>query len=102
MIAIEQLTICLGIPTLIAGVLGGLLNIVVFLSLTTFRQSPCAFFLTVMSIVNIGQLLTSLLSRILISGFNMELTEKSVSFCNFRTYCLQVCTVAAYSCIHLG
>ena len=97
-----QLTIYLGIPTLIAGVLGGLLNIVVFLSLKTFRQSPCAFFLTVMSIVNIGQLLTSLLSRILISGFNMDLTEKSVSFCKFRTYCLQVCTLISYSCMCLA
>ena len=97
-----QLTIYLGIPTLIAGVLGGLLNIVVFLSLRTFRQSPCAFFLTVMSIVNIGQLLTSLLSRILISGYNMDLTEKSVSFCKFRTYCLQVCTLISYSCMCLA
>ena len=98
----KQLTIYLGIPTLIAGVLGGLLNIVVFLSLRTFRQSPCAFFLTVMSIVNIGQLLTSLLSRILISGFNMDLTEKSLSFCKFRTYCLQVCTLISYSCMCLA
>jgi hypothetical protein len=98
----QQLTIYLGIPTLIAGVLGGLLNIIVFLSLKTFRQSPCAFFLTVMSIVNIGQLLTGLLSRILISGFNMDLTEMSVSFCKFRTYCLQVCTLISYSCMCLA
>ncbi|UJR38063.1 hypothetical protein I4U23_030744 [Adineta vaga] len=67
------MTICLGIPFLIAGLLGACLNIIVFLSLKTFRQSSCAFFLTIMSFVNIGQLLTGLLSRILI----MDLTSIS-------------------------
>ena len=100
--AMANVAIYLGIPTLVAGVLGGFLNVIVFLSLKTFRQSPCAFFLTVMSIVNIGQLLTGLLSRILITGFNMDLTERSVSFCKFRSYCLQVCTLISYSCMCLA
>ncbi|UJR38062.1 hypothetical protein I4U23_030743 [Adineta vaga] len=98
----KYMTICLGIPFLIAGLLGACLNIIVFLSLKTFRQSSCAFFLTIMSFVNIGQLLTGLLSRILISGFNINLTETSLAYCKFRNYCLQVCTLTSYTCMCLA
>jgi hypothetical protein len=98
----ESLTIYLGLPMLVLGLIGGVLNIIVFLSFKTFRQSSCAFFLTVMSFVNIGQLLTSLLSRIMISGFNFNWTETSTVYCKFRYYCLQVCTLTSYSCMCLA
>ena len=75
--------------TLIAGVIGGFFNIIVFLSLQTFRQSSCAFYLTIMSIVNIGQLFTGLLSRIMISGFDIDWTVTSLFYCKFRYYCFQ-------------
>lgn len=97
-----QIAIYLGLTTLIGGVLGGILNIVVFLSLRTFRQNSCAFFLTVMSFFNIGQLLTGLFSRILITGFNKDWTETSPAFCKLRIYCLHVCTLISYTCICLA
>jgi hypothetical protein len=98
----QQIFIYAGIPVLIAGVIGGILNIIVFLSLKTFRQNTCALFLTIMSFVNIGQLLTSLFSRILITGFMIDWTETSLFYCKFRSYCLQVCTLTSYTCICLA
>ena len=97
-----QISIYLGCITLVAGVLGGIMNIIVFLSLRTFRQSSCAIFLTVMSFVNIGQLLTSLLSRILITGFELTSTESNVFFCKFRIYCLHASTLISYTCMCLA
>jgi hypothetical protein len=98
----KQVTIFLGIPILIAGLIGGVLNVIVFLSLKTFRQNSCTFFLTIMSFVNIGQLLTGFLSRIMISGFNLNWTENSVAYCKFRYYCLQVCALTSYTCMCLA
>lgn len=98
----RQLTKYFGISALVAGVIGALLNIVVFLSLKTFRQNSCAFFLTVMSFVNIGQLLTALFSRIMITGFGLNFTESSPPYCKFRYYCLQVCALTSYSCMCLA
>ncbi|CAF0964557.1 unnamed protein product [Adineta ricciae] len=95
----KQITLYLGLSILIVGVLGGCLNIIVFLSLKTFRLNSCALFLIFMSFVNIGQLLTSLLSRILISGFSINLTETSFEYCKFRTYCLQVCSLTSFTCM---
>ncbi|CAF2430015.1 unnamed protein product [Rotaria sp. Silwood2] len=98
----EEIAIYLGIPILFTGVLGGILNILVFMSLKTFRQSSCAFFLTIMSFVNIGQLLLSLLSRIMITGFNADWTDYSLAFCKFRNYFLQVCSLTSYTCMCLA
>ncbi|CAF3437460.1 unnamed protein product [Rotaria sp. Silwood1] len=100
--ASEEITIYLGIPILGTGVLGGTLNIIVFMSLKTFRQSSCAFFLTIMSFVNIGQLLFSLLSRIMITGFDADWTDYSLVYCKFRNYFLQVCALTSYTCMCLA
>ncbi|CAF1228077.1 unnamed protein product [Adineta steineri] len=98
----KQITIYLGISTLIAGVIGGLLNIIVFLSLRTFRQSSAAFYLTIMSIFNIGQMLTGLLSRIMTSGFGIDWTLTSLSYCKLRTYCFYMCALTSMTCICLA
>ncbi|CAF1050198.1 unnamed protein product [Adineta steineri] len=101
-VASKQITLYLGTFTLIAGVIGGLLNIVVFLSLKTFRESSAAYYLTIMSIVNIGQLLTGLLSRIMTSGFNIDWTLTSLFYCKFRLYCFNTCAMISMTCICLA
>ncbi|CAF1025253.1 unnamed protein product [Rotaria sordida] len=100
--ATDEITIYLGIPILVIGVLGRILNIIIFMSLKTFRQNSCAFFLTIMSFVNIGQLLLSLFSRIVIIGFNVDWTDSSLTFCKFRYYCLQICALTSYTCMCLA
>ncbi len=80
----QQVTIYLGTFTLIAGVVGGFLIIVVFLSLRTFRRSACAFYLTIMSVVNIGQMVTGLLARIMTTGFDIDWSQISPFYCKFR------------------
>jgi hypothetical protein len=98
----QQIIIYLGISIVVAGVLGGLLNAIVFLSLQTFRQSPCALYLTVASIVNIGQLLTGLLSRVMISGFGLDFTQQSLFYCKFRFSFYQICALVSFTCMCLA
>ena len=98
----QQMSIYYGIPVLIAGIFGGLINTIVFLSLQTFRQSSCAFYLTIMSIVNIGQLFTGLLSRIMINGFAIDWTQNSLFYCKFRYFCFQTCTLISMTCLCLA
>jgi hypothetical protein len=98
----QQVYIYLGIPILILGLIGDCLNTIVFLSLKTFRQSSCAFYLTIMSVVNIGQLITGLLSRIMISGFNIDWTQTSLFYCKIRTYIFQTTSLVSLACICLA
>jgi len=76
----QQITIYTDIPIFIAGIIGGCLNIIVFLSLRTFRESSCAFYLTVLSFLNIGQLITGLFTRLMITGFNIDRTQSSIFY----------------------
>ncbi|CAF1354764.1 unnamed protein product [Adineta steineri] len=98
----QQASIYFGIPMLIAGVLGGIFNTIVFLSLRTFRQNSCAFYLTIMSIVNIGLLIAGLFSRIMISGFNIDWGQSSLFYCKFRLFLLNTFTLISLICISLA
>jgi hypothetical protein len=81
--AYQQVIIYSGISVLIVGLIGNCLNLIAFLSLTTFRQNSCVFYLTMMSIVNIGQLITGLLTRIMISGVDIDWTQFVLFYCKF-------------------
>jgi hypothetical protein len=98
----QQVTIYCGIPILIAGVIGGFLAIIVMLSLQTFRENKCAFFLIIMQFFNIGQLLAGLLSRILMGGFNIDLTQTSNIICKLRIFVMQTCTLMSLTCLCLA
>ncbi|CAF1376500.1 unnamed protein product [Adineta steineri] len=98
----QPVIIYFGISILIIGLVGNCLNAIVFLSLKTFRENSCAFYLTIMSIVNIGQLISGLLSRILMSGFNIDYTQTSLFYCKFRTFFFQFTTSLSLACICLA
>lgn len=98
----RQINIYIGIPVFIIGVIGGVSTIIVFLSLETFRRNSCAFYLTVMSFVNLGQLLTGLLSRITINASFVDWTQLSLFYCKFRMYFLVVCTTTSMLCLTLA
>jgi len=84
------LTAYLGTIILVIGVVGGLLNVLVFVSLQTFRQNSSAFYMIVASTVSIGQLLTGLLSRVMISAYGIDWTSMSAVYCKLRSYMIQV------------
>jgi hypothetical protein len=89
---IQQLNIYVGLFIYITGIIGGLLNIVIFTTLKTFRETSCGFYLTVTSIFNIGQTIFGLTTRILNSGFSINLTDLSWS-CKLRTFLAQSCVL---------
>lgn len=82
--ASEQVMIYFDLSTCFAGVIGGLLNMIIFLSLRKFRQNSCVFYLTIMSFVNIGELITGYFSRIISNGFDIDWTQTSLFYCKFR------------------
>lgn len=98
----KEIVIYSGISILFLGIIGEIFNVFVFLSLRTFRQNSCAFYLTILSIVNIGQLITGLLSRILINGFAIDWTSTSLFYCKFRAFIFQTCTLVSFTCTCLA
>ena len=82
--ASKEVVIYIGFFFFIAGVIGGPIVLIVFLSLNTFRQSSCAFYLTIMSFVNTIHLFFGLLTYIMINGFCSQLDSYVSFFCKFR------------------
>ncbi|CAF1411748.1 unnamed protein product [Adineta ricciae] len=98
----RMITIYSGIPLFIGGITGEILKMIVFSSLRTFRQSSCAFYLTVTSTMNIGQLSTGLLALITNTLFGVDGTESSLFYCKFRPYCFQTCALSSLGCFCLA
>jgi hypothetical protein len=102
-LAIKQITIYGGIFLIVTGVIGGLLNSIVLLSLQTFRQSSCAFYLTIMSMANIGQLFVGvLLSRLMITIFGIDLTIRSLFYCKCQSLFFQLFMFTSFTCLCLA
>ncbi len=98
----KQITIYCGTTFFIAGVMGGLLNTIVFLSLRTFRQSSCAFYLTIMSIFNVLVLIFGLLSSVLSALTGSDGTTTSLVYCKLRTYIQVVSMQTSLTCFCLA
>jgi hypothetical protein len=95
----EQILIYLGFFVLITGLIGNVFNIIIYTSLRTFRETTCAFYLTVASFVNIFELLAGLLSRICSYVYGIDATENSVFFCKIRSPVLIASTLISVTCM---
>ena len=87
-VATQQTNIYFGLFIFITGVIGNALNIAVFTSLKIFRETTCAFYLTATSVVNILDLIVTVLLNILNSGFNIH-TADETWFCKVRFFLAQ-------------
>ncbi|CAF3201931.1 unnamed protein product [Rotaria sp. Silwood2] len=97
----QQIVRYFGIPIFVAGVIGAILSTTVLFSLQTFRQNSCAFYLALMSIFDLSELIISLLSFIMINGFGIDWTQNSIVYCKVRLYSIQVFGLIAknYLCL---
>jgi hypothetical protein len=97
----QQFHIYFGLPVLILGVIGGILNVIVFTTLKTFRETTCAFYLTAVSLVNIGQLLIALLVRVLSEGFYTDIRKISW-ICKVQIYMAGWCVLVSLTSVCLA
>jgi len=100
--AAYALMVYVGLFLLIAGLVGNLLNIIIFLSLKTFRNTSSVVYLVMASFVNIGQLLTGLISRILFNALQTDWTLTSSLYCKFRPYLVHIFAFSSLTCVSLA
>jgi hypothetical protein len=97
--ATQQSIIYIGFVAVVSGVVGNILNIIIFTSLKTFRETSCAFYLTIASAVNIAQVLNGLMARIFITGYHIDLTQTSLFLCKIRSYIWTNCVLFWLTCL---
>jgi len=100
--AIKELVIYFSIPSFILGVIGAILIVIVFLSLNTFRQSSCGFYLMIMSAFDIGRLFLGLLPYTMRWGFETDWGTLSLFFCKIRFAIFTIYTLVSTTCLCLA
>ncbi|UJR17881.1 hypothetical protein I4U23_004780 [Adineta vaga] len=90
----EEINLIVGITFFFLGLIGNLLNIFIFspiLKTELFPPNPSRLYILTGSIANTIFIIYLLLTRILISGFSMPLTNTITFICKTRFYIGQVC-----------
>ncbi|CAF1195605.1 unnamed protein product [Adineta steineri] len=93
-----QLTIYVGSAILIAGILGNGINIFIFSSVRTYRNTPSTFYFLVGSIHNLLYLAINLTFRIVSVGSGFDLTRTSLAWCRARSFFLSTISVISFTC----
>ncbi|CAF1079850.1 unnamed protein product [Adineta steineri] len=93
-----QLTIYVGSTILIAGILGNGINIFIFSSVRTYRNTPSTFYFLVGSIHNLLYLAINLTFRIVSVGSGFDLTRTSLAWCRARSFFLSTCSAISFTC----
>lgn len=97
----EQFTVYGGYFILFTGIIGNGMNIIVFLTMRTYRTVPCTFYFLVGSIDNLVYLSMILTARILSVGYNNDLTRTSTIWCKMRNFFIYSLSLITLTCSSL-
>ena len=91
-----------GIPALSIGVIGDVLNIFIFASVRTYRQTPSTFYLLGAVIANFIHLSIAITTRIGSVAFDSDLTRSSLAWCKMRQYIIATYPPLGLTCESLA
>ena len=94
----QQIIIYGGLFLMIGGIVGNGINIAVFSSVRIYRRTPGTFYFLIASIFNLAYVTINLIPRIIISGFDIDLTRTSTIWCKIRFFCLTTFTLIIVTC----
>jgi len=83
---IQQYTLYVGYFLFITGILGNIMNIYILSAVSSYRTTPSTFYFLIASIYDIITILIGLLSRILETGYKLDLSNSSIIWCKTRQY----------------
>ncbi|CAF0900644.1 unnamed protein product [Adineta steineri] len=94
----QQITIYGGLILVIIGIFGNSMNILVFSTIRSYRTTPCSFYFLISSIFNIAYVTINLISRIVSTGYGIDLTHTSVIWCKIRQFSLFTLSLITITC----
>ncbi|CAF4117987.1 unnamed protein product [Adineta steineri] len=77
-------SLILGFILLIGGVLGNILNIIAFIKMGNYKKNACSLYMFIRTFLDLNVLLAGLTTRILTTGFQMDLTLMNRIWCKTR------------------
>ncbi|CAF1247784.1 unnamed protein product [Adineta steineri] len=77
-------SLILGFILLIGGVLGNILNIIVFIKVGNYKKNACSLYMFIRTFLDLNVLLAGLTTRILSAGFQIDFTLMNRIWCKTR------------------
>ncbi|CAF1305617.1 unnamed protein product [Rotaria sp. Silwood1] len=96
----KYIAFAVGFPVLIIGIVGNLMNIIVFLSLGNYKTNASSFYMLAKSFFDLNVLIIGLIGHIIIQGFR-SYAVTSGSWCRFRIPLLYINSLCSYTCLCL-
>ncbi|CAF4129643.1 unnamed protein product [Adineta steineri] len=94
-------TLILGFILLISGVLGNILNILVFMKVRNYKNNACSLYMFVRTFIDLYILLAGLTTRILTTGFQIDFTLMNRIWCKIRLGLSNINSESTYTLICL-
>ncbi|CAF0997608.1 unnamed protein product [Adineta steineri] len=91
----------LGFILLIGGVLGNILNIIVFIKVPNYKNNSCSLYMFIRTFLDLYILLVGVTTRILATGFQMDFTVMNRIWCKARSGFIDINTQSTYTLICL-
>ncbi|CAF1327073.1 unnamed protein product [Adineta steineri] len=99
--AFRYSSLILGFILLIGGVLGNILNIILFIKVGNYKNNACSLYMFIRTFLDLYILLTGLTTRILTTGFQMDFTLMNRIWCKTRSGFLDITIISTYTLICL-
>lgn len=96
------MTLYSGYVTWITGIIGNVMNVIVFLTMRTYRITPCTFYFLIGSMMNIFYIMIVLTTRILAIGYDLDLTRQSIVWCKMRYFFVYSLSLMTITCSSLS
>lgn len=93
------ITVYIGSLTIIVGLFGNILNILVFTQLKLFRKNPSTFSLTIVSIADCCQLLLTSINRVIPTILQFNLMQKTNLGCKLIVYIARFIAIISISVV---
>ncbi|CAF3847506.1 unnamed protein product [Adineta steineri] len=97
----RYLNLILGFILLIGGVLGNILNIIVFIKVPNYKNNPCSLYMFIRTFLDLYILLVGVTTRILTTSFQMDFTVMNRIWCKARSGFIDISTQSTYTLICL-
>ncbi|CAF1330885.1 unnamed protein product [Adineta steineri] len=94
-------SLILGFILLIGGVLGNILNIIIFIKFGNYKNNACSLYMFVRTFLDLNMLLAGLATRILATGFQTDFTLMNRIWCKTRLGFTDINGITTYTLICL-
>ncbi|CAF1333459.1 unnamed protein product [Adineta steineri] len=94
-------SLILGFTLLIGGVLGNILNIIIFIKVGNYKNNACSLYMFIRAFIDLYILLAGLATRMLATGFQMDFTLMNRIWCKTRVGFLDINSQSTFTLICL-